>query len=78
MTILESGEDESGPADSSATLFSKIMTANAGRNTVRSSNQFWARARSGAKPYRIVTAINKINSGASRPKPLQDQDAIGR
>jgi hypothetical protein len=52
---------------SSATLFSKIMIANAGRNAVNSSNQFWPRARSGAKPFRIVTAINKISSGASRP-----------
>ena len=30
------------------------MIANAGRNTVNSSNKFWARARSGAKPYRIL------------------------
>jgi hypothetical protein len=65
MTILESGEDEPGPADFFATLFSKIMIANAGKNAVNSSNQFWVRARSGAKPYRIVTAIKKISSGAS-------------
>jgi hypothetical protein len=29
---------------SSATLFSKIMIANAGRNAVNSSNQFWAQS----------------------------------
>jgi hypothetical protein len=33
---------------------------------VSSCNQFWPRARSGAKPYRIVKAIKKISSGASR------------
>ena len=47
------------------------MIANAGRNAVNSSNQFWPRARSGAKPFRIVTAINKISRGASRPTRYQ-------
>ena len=65
MTILESGENPVQPI-SSATLFSKIMIANAGRNAVNSSNQFWLIARNGEKPYRIVTAIKKISSGASR------------
>jgi hypothetical protein len=62
------GRAETNPVHpiSSATLFSKIMIAKAGRNAVKSSNQFSARARSGAKPYRIVTTINKISSGASR------------
>jgi hypothetical protein len=47
-------------------LFSKIMIAKAGRNPVKSSNQLRPSARSGAKPYRIVTAIKKVSSGASR------------
>lgn len=50
MAILESGEDESRPSDLLGdTLFSKIMVATAGRNAAKSSNQFWPRARSGAK-----------------------------
>jgi hypothetical protein len=35
MTILEPGEDESSPADLSATLFSKIMIAEAGSDAVK-------------------------------------------
>jgi hypothetical protein len=66
MTILESGEDKSGPSD----LLGHIVEQDHGHQSRQecgeSSNQFWARARSGATPYRIVTAINKISCGASR------------
>ena len=37
VTILELGEDESGHPISSATLFSTIMIANAGRNAVKAA-----------------------------------------
>jgi LacI family transcriptional regulator len=56
-------------------LFSKIMIANAGKNALNSSNQFWPRARSGAKPYRIVTAIKKI-SWLSIPCGVGDAECI--
>jgi hypothetical protein len=54
------------------------MIANAGRNAVKSSNQFWARARSDTRPYRIVTVINKISSGASRLIAYQRSDTRHR
>jgi hypothetical protein len=66
MTILESGKDESGPSDLLGDIVQQDHDRQCRQKAVNSSNQFWARARSGAKPYRIVTAIKKISSGTSK------------
>ena len=49
LTILETCEYKTSPGDSSATLLSKIMIAEAGRNAVKISDQLCPIARSGAR-----------------------------
>jgi len=82
VTILELGEDESGPSDLLATLFSTIMIANAGRNAGGTSSQaattfpqlaFWTAASVGSGRPRF----DDIGLGGGDHRDRPDDDVFG-